>query len=271
MEKNDQSSMKFDDQEEDINEPGIEDATNPEDVDAEPKPEDGTDLDEESKDKEDEEGYVEDEKESSEDGEAEIDQRDVELSDIKKEMATLKETIEQANKPQPSQPYKYSDEEKQQIEERSGMEFKQVEFIETMQKHTINQIRQFVESQLGDINKVSAIDKFSKNPEFADASKHREGMEQFLSTRPAAERSKPETLETAYHYARGLSMKNTKKATRSQDRNKRIVTSSRRSGIEKTHKTSSGLSNDERLMAREAGISEKEYSMYKTTPIHKMK
>lgn len=207
-----------------------------------------------------------------------VDPRDEKISLLEKQLNEIKEKIgNPENKPEPEpQPRVYSEDEKMAISARfGGMPFEQLEPLNKMimnnNQFVIKQIKDYVESQLGDIKKGSAIESFSKSPGFSDALKYRSGMEEYLAKQPPQLRATKESLEMAYHYARSTSMNKTIKTIRSnKDKNKRIVSSGRPSGGESPSRRSSSLSPEEIRMAKAAGMSVAEYAKYKQ-PLHMIK
>lgn len=270
MGKDKEGQTKFDDQEEQEVDDAATDDTNPEGDDPEPKSEEDTDTDEGTEDKDATESDGETDDEAGEtDGEAggkeEVDPRDQKIAELEAKVEeVLKKTKPEQEQEKAPQKRVYTDEEKAQISDIAKVPFETVQFFDLMMQNALSQVRVYVEGQLGEINKSSAIEQFSKNSGFSDAVKYRAGMEEYLSKLPANLRSKQEHLETAYHVARSKGLKSTmQKVVQSKDKNKRIVTVGRPKGGDSTGKKSVSLTDDEISMAKAAGMSLQEYAQYK--------
>lgn len=274
MSKNNDGHTQFNDEQEEVVNAATDD-TDSTDEDAESKSEENADSDESAENKNDGENDSEDDAESEQDNggdgtetkEEIADPRDEKITKLEEELLSIKETItkdKDAAQQQPPAKHVYSEEEKARISDMAKVPYETVEFFNGMLTHTVNQIRGFVEAQLGEINKSSAIEQFSKTKGFEDAVKYRGGMEEYLSKQPAHLRSKQETLEVAYHISRSKGMNSTmKKVMTSKDKNKRIVTQGRPKGGESTGKKSVSLTSDEVRAARSANMSLEDYAKYK--------
>lgn len=179
-------------------------------------------------------------------------------------IAELKARLEKLEKPAaPAQPeYKEpTEEEWQKHEEATGMNRLAIKFQAQQMANLYNRINTLIQSKFGKFEKENTITALAKQKGFEDANRYRKGIEEFLGDYDESMHSNEKLLKNAYFYAKGKGTgAAVRQAANATERNKRI------GGAGRPASPNSGgrgapvqLSSQQRVLAKKAGMSEKEY------------
>jgi len=152
-----------------------------------------------------------------------------------------------------------------QKEEEFGMNRRAIERTIGMLTSVHDKIMAHIEERFARIEKDSVMSAMSKKPGFADASRYKAGMDEFLSRYAPSLHNNPELLEQAYYYAKGKAAgKNIQRARQSNEVNRRIAGPARPASPAVTRRPGApALNKIERDTAARFGMSDAEYAKYK--------
>jgi hypothetical protein len=158
------------------------------------------------------------------------DPRDAKIAALEADIRAIKEGKAVAPAAPAAQPAKvYTEEEKAQIAERFGVQdFRTVEAFSGMFAQGMMTIRQEFQNELSAFKKDSVISSLSKQKEFADINKYRDGIDEYLKKFSPQYHGDPETIKDGLAWAKGRGLKNSvAKAVSSSEKNRRIAGAAR--------------------------------------------
>lgn len=117
-----------------------------------------------------------------------------------------------------------TDEQWAAIEQQSGAPRQTIEYFTNQNVKVVHKLMDYIDSKLSKFEVNDAIAAFAKNPKFADATRYRKDIDEFLSHYDHKDWTNPALLERATHYARGKNGNaNVQKARQDQERNKKVA------------------------------------------------
>ena len=160
-------------------------------------------------------------------GEPQVDPRDAEISTLKTDVARLEGRLDQAGKTpaQDQQPRKYTDQEIAEYEEKTGMTWTGITWVEKMFKDQETRLEKKFSGQMGSISRNGAIDELAKQPGFSDVNLYRKEMQEHMDDMfDPAVHNNPRIVKSAYFNAKGQhANKDITKARNSSEFNRKIA------------------------------------------------
>ena len=195
------------------------------------------------------------------------DERFNSIAEENRQLKERLEKLEQGSQQKQSEPVQLTEDQIQAIQEKSGLEYKSVQFMNENLAAVVYSMKQYIDSKFGATERSSAIEQFAKRPGFTDAMSLRAGMQKFLDEKiPADRHSDADVIEAAYYYAKGRGAgKAIKAAASGNERNKRIAGAGRpnspTSGVlpGRTRPGAIKLTPEQDHARRAAGMSTAEY------------
>lgn len=191
-----------------------------------------------------------------------VDPRDETISELRERLEKLEKGPEKRESA--PEPYKEpTDEEWMKIEDDTGLSRKAIKFQAGQMANLYNRIMTSINAKFGKSEKENSITALSKQKGFQDAGKFRKGMEEFLGDYDESMHSNEKLLKNAYFYAKGKGTGDAvRHAANATERNKRISGSGRPASPNSGDRRPSTvvLTNQQRFLAKKAGMSEKEYA-----------
>lgn len=164
-------------------------------------------------------------------GEPQVDLRDAEVADLKTTVAKLQGRLEQVGKTPASteQPRTYTAEEIAGFEEKTGMTWTGIGWVEKMFKDQEERLEKKFSKKMGSISRNSAIDELAKQPGFSDANLYRKEMQEYMDDMfDVSDHNNPRIVKSAFYNAKGQhSNKDIEKARSSSEINRKIAGGSR--------------------------------------------
>lgn len=129
-----------------------------------------------------------------------------------------------ANIPKPQEPTKqYTEEDWAKMESEWGMPRTAIDRVTRQNVQIVNQIMEHIDSRIAKIEFGNALETFSKQPGFTDATRYRKDIDSFLGNYDPKHWSNPQLLKMAVFYARGVNANgNVQKAMVGAERNRKI-------------------------------------------------
>ena len=217
------------------------------------------------------EGEEGQEKKEGTDGEEETqeeDPRDQKIAELEERLAQIegKKVTEEKPKPQERTQEEWDD-----IVEKTGIPKEAINYFEGGLASLGRLLLAHIDQRLGGSDKERTLDAMSKEKGFTDIKKYVPLIDEFLQDYPVNQHKDRKLIEKGYYFALGRSSKgDIKKVQASKDGVRKIITK-----ISPSRKVMTGgkkgstvkLSDDERALAKAAGMTEQQYLEGKTLPL----
>ena len=178
----------------------------------------------------------------------------------------LLQKIEERMNAKPTAPVQLTEEQWAQKEDEFGMSRRAIQKNISMISTVHDKIMQHIDERFARIEKDSVISGMAQKPGFADVSRYKGGMDEYLSRYSPSLHTNPELLEQAYFYAKGkASGQNIQRIRKAGEVNRRIAGPARPAtpGGAARKPAAPPLNRIERDTAERFGMTEEEYAKYK--------
>lgn len=184
------------------------------------------------------------------------------VESLRAENKALAERLEKLEKVPAPAPVQFTDEQKAQIADRFGVEFKTVEQFNGLVANAVSMMEKRIGDRLGRFEKESAIAELAAKPGLENIRKYMSGINEFLKDYDVGVHSNPNLLEKAFYYAKGIgSGKETKKILNSKEINRKLLKKGVSHVVSKGKASGSSvrLTAEQKQAAADSGMSEEEY------------
>lgn len=205
---------------------GVENEEGQENDNLEHQPAGDENIDGDGKDGADGKAGEKDEGEAEPEEEAELDPRDAKIAALEADIKAIKEGGPKPAAATAAPPAKvYTEEEKAQIAERFGVQdFRTVEAFGGMVANAVMSIRQEMQGMMSQFQKDAVIGVLSKQKEYSDIMKYREGIDKYLAKFSPQYHGNEEFIKDGLAWAKGQGLRKTvAKALNNGDKNRRIA------------------------------------------------
>ena len=226
-------------------------------------------VQESAKDRRGETGAVKEggEEDRGQDQEEEPVKDETSLSDLKKELMGVREALSkgQSKPSEPPIPNKITEEQWEELEDKTGFSRKQIQTQWDMQR----QFAATIDAKISKLERHELLESLSKEKGFEDALKYKADVGELLNDYGPQHQSNPEILKKAVLFARGKNMGSTiRKIQNGKEKNRRISGVARPSSPSYSEPKGGKveLTPIQKSAARSVGMSEEEYASIKTMP-----